>query len=383
MKRAIKKNDDLSSTFFLQVMHHWATPGVVGAVVGLSLFLLCSGPWGIALGVGALSTGLMFSAVRWFGTATASDTKIQTEPIFAPCSDLIPDPLERFLCLFYNVTPELLQSRSLEVAIDSDSPLIACITKIKSTGTWGTELHVHYLSKLFNVKYALVDTFNKSIKSVGPASELNLRVLSAQAQNDIKAVQLINQNNVHWLTLVGDGPLAGKEDSRQYFNNPGGGDCLFYAFSFGLAQYMCKDISMAHDLQNSELFQRWCQYDPEMKHEICVTNFYKLGVSEDPLRDDSLRPAWAFFQRSLRHLVANYFLDQLREEGRQVLEHYQNIQTTSEHKDQILGCLLEVSPLYREFNMLYNVDKRAGAADLATNIFSDLYSRSSSMTYTV
>ena len=52
MVRSKKKTEDISLTFFLQVMNHWATPGAAAAVVALSLFLLCSGASALMLLVG-------------------------------------------------------------------------------------------------------------------------------------------------------------------------------------------------------------------------------------------------------------------------------------------------------------------------------------------
>ena len=125
MKSPKKKADDISPTFFLEVMNHWATPGTAGAVVGLSLLLLCSGPWGITLGVAALFTGLMFSAARFWGSSTRSQKKSNTfSPRILFHSEPVSDPLEKFLELLYGVDPEQLYSISVDTAIDPDSPLI-------------------------------------------------------------------------------------------------------------------------------------------------------------------------------------------------------------------------------------------------------------------
>jgi hypothetical protein len=382
MKRSKKQPEPVSPTFFLEVMSHWTIPGVVGAVVGLSLLFLCSGPWGITLGVAALFSGAIFSAARFFGSNTVAHKKPRTSkrsrekettksvPYPVPDSD----PLERFL--------------SLLGGLDSNSPLIKSINKIKTIGESGTELHVDYLARLFAIPYRVVGVSGDvRVDDFGNVSHFNPGKSDAIQSGYTNCIQLINHGGRHWTTMFGKEPVVGETDTRNYINNPGGGDCLFYAFSLGLARLLCKDVQDASALEKSALFQTWRTLDPRMAKTSAAKALYQLGKENNPLNHMIICKNWSFFQRSLRDLVAKSMCEQLTHEGASALNAYQQIQANPKNQSKgnelVIIKLFDENPLYREFNMLYNLDKKAGPEDFATNIFNDLHPTHKSMAYTL
>lgn len=366
----------ISPAFFLQVMGHWSMPGIAGAVLGLSLLLLCSGPWSITLGVSTLFTGLMFSAGRFFGvnTTTQKTQKIRTKKINSASPSVLsePDPLEAFLCLLYGATPEELNVMPTGADIAPDSRLIACVDEIKKDGQWGTELHLHYLAHLFCIDYACVRVSeDKQMYDAGGVSGLNPKLLDQQSFKEVKTVQLINHAGLHWVTMFGDAPRPNAKETRVYLNNPGEGDCLFYAFSLGLGRLMCEGIKGIDALKKTRLFNIWLGLDKNINvHGVCEA-ILGLGQSRNPMKDDNIKQVWFYFQRSLRYLVANHMVEQLKVEGTHALVAYQEIQKNRANEHEILTILFGGSPLYREFNMLYNLNDKTGREDSLTNIFSD------------
>ncbi|MDF1827421.1 MAG: hypothetical protein P1U39_03990 [Legionellaceae bacterium] len=393
-----KTTDSVSPMFFLQVMNHWATPCLTGSVLSLSLLLLCSGPWGIALGVGVSFSGMIYSAVRFFGSRKSSQALTQQpfspesklsiyppSPVGSSTPVLDVDSLERYLTLLYGVEPELLQQMQTQVMINPHSPLITGVYRIRERYHWGTELHVHYLSDLFDVPYRV---FTVSGGTRGDASgyvaHFNLGKTDCNPLEGLNYIQLINHGGIHWTTVLGTEPLVGEEEQRTCLDNPAGGDCLFYAFSLGLAKYMCHDVSSAKEMKQSAIFQRWRKLDPGMKERGRATAFFNLGKAASPLKDVRLHAAWDACQRSLRHLVADYMGKQLIAEGGIALDSYQSMftnQDTSPTREQCVIELYNQSPLYREFNLLYNLDKKNKFGDLATNIFQELHPMHRSMSY--
>jgi len=398
MKRSKKKPEPVSPTFFLEVMNHWTTPGVVGAVVGLNLLLLCSGPWGITLGVAASFSGAIFSAARLFGSNTVAHKKLRTskrsrnnekifaprvlfqpesepEPVPNPISDS--DPLEHFLSLLYGVGPELFRSMRSDVMIDNKSELILCINQIKTAGSWGTELHVDYLARLFFIPYRVVGVSgNARVDDFGMVSHLDVGKSDGIQSGYTNGIQLINHGGGHWTTMFGKEPVLGELETRKYMNNPGKGDCLFYAFALGLARLICEEIRDVHALEESGLFQAWRTLDPRMTQAGAAEALYQLGTEDNPLNHHVICLNWRLLQHSLRDLVAQSMCKQLTHEGALTLEAYQNI-----HENQ--ADPMDKSPLYKEFIMLYNLDKKAVSEDLATNIFKDLHPTHKSMAYTL
>jgi len=400
MAHSKKETDDISPTFFLDVLGHWVTPGAAGAVVGLGLFLLCSGPWGVALGVAAAFSGVIFSALRFFSSNTPSQNKTKhtshhpikaktfSPKIILPRAPVLDsDPLERFIYLLYGVGSERLKSiRTDVVVVDTHSPLITGVQNIRVAGTWGAELHVHYLSRFFGVPYRVVRVSgNVHVDAFGHASDLNPGKTDEIQLMCTRYIQLINHGGVHWTTMFGKEPVVGEEENRQYINNPGGGDCLFYAFSLGLARYICHDVTTPKELEVSSVFQAWCKFDPGMRESSRAKALFALGTVTPLQHNRWLHSYWNIFQQSLRSLVAAYMCHQLKHEGIAVLKTYQNIHANQWDGVKTNGLLIDLfdqNPLYREFNMLYNLDRKAMAEDLATNIFKDLHQTHRSMAYT-
>jgi|GEM_PF-1850318 len=395
-----KKNvDGISPTFFLDVLGHWVTPGAAGAVVGLGLFLLCSGPWGIALGVAASFSGVMLSALRFFSSSTPSKNKTKhtshhpiTAKTFSPkiilprAPVLDSDPLERFISLLYGVDSKLLKSIRTDVVVDTHSPLITGVKNIRVAGAWGTELHVHYLSRLFGVPYRVVRVSgNVYVDAFGHVSDLNPGKTDDIQLMCTRYIQLINHGGVHWTTMFGKEPVVGEAENRQYINNPGGGDCLFYAFSLGLARYICHDMTTAKELEVSSVFQAWCKFNPGMREPNRAKALFALGTVSPLQYNRGLYSYWNIFQQSMRNLVAAYMCHQLKYEGIAVLQTYQYIhanQWDGIKTNGLVNNLFAQNPLYREFNMLYNLDRKSVAEDLATNIFKNLHQTHRSMAYT-
>ena len=404
MKSSRTKPESVSLTFFLEVMNHWTTPGVVGAVVGLSLLLLCSGPWGITLGVAASFSGAILSAARFFGLNTVAQKKprtsspsreheriltpqvlFQSEPVPNPVPDF--DPLERFLSLLYGVSSDLLKSMRSDVVINATTPLIKCINQIKSDGSWGTELHVDYLARLFAIPYRVVGVSGHvHINNFGNVSSFSAGKSDGIQSGYTNCIQLINHGGKHWTTMFGIEPVVGETETRNYINNPGGGDCLFYAFALGLARLICEEVQDISTLEESALFQTWGRLDSKMRKVGVAEDLYQLGTEANPFNDNVCVSKWMPLQQSLRHLVTKYMCEQLIHEGALALEAYQNIHANQESKNEnnkLITELFDKSSLYREFNMLYNLDKKAASEDLATNIFQDLHPTHKSMAYTI
>ncbi|MDF1683570.1 MAG: hypothetical protein P1U36_02830 [Legionellaceae bacterium] len=399
MARSTKETDSISPTFFLQVMNHWATPCTVGAVVGLGLFLLCSGPWGIALGVATSFSGAMFSALRFFSSSVPPEYRAKHIPVlqrkakifsprilspFEPVLDA--DPLEQFLFLLYGVNSARLKSTRMDVAFNRRSPLISSIQKISFSGSWGTELHVHYLSRFFRVPYRVVRVSGDlKVYAFGYVSDLNPGKTDRLQLRNAYCIQLINHGGVHWTTMFGKEPVVGEVENRKYINNPAGGDCLFYAFALGLAKYICHEARTSQELEQSAIFKAWCASDSVMSEPRRAEALFKLGTVKDPRKNVISHDDWNIFQQSLRRLVARYMCDQLKYEGISALRTYKNIHKNKKNDietNMLIINLFEKNPLYREFNMLYNLDKKAVFEDLATNIFKDLHQTHRSMAYT-
>jgi|TARA_R110002126_G_scaffold110918_1_gene248317 hypothetical protein len=400
MARSKKEKNDISPTFFLDVLGHWVTSAAAGAVVGLGLFLLCSGPWGIALGVSTSFSGVMHSALRFFSSSAPSKNKTKqtshhpikaktfSAKIILPRAPVLDsDPLERFISLLYGVDSELLKSSGTDVLfVDAHSPLIAGVQNIRVAGTWGTELHVHYLSLLLDIPYRVVRIpANVRVNALGRVSDLNPGKTDNIQLMGNHYIQLINHGGVHWTTMFGKEPVVGEEENRQYINNPGGGDCLFYAFSLGLARYICHDMRTAKELEVSSVFQAWCKFDPGMRDSNRAKALFALGTVSPRQYNLTVYSYWNIFQHSMRSLVAAYMCHQLKHEGMAVLKAYQNIhanQWDGVKTNGLVNNLFAQNPLYREFNMLYNLDRKAVAQDLAVNIFKDLHQTHPSMAYT-
>lgn len=399
MTQTKKTTDSISPIFFLQVMNHWGTPGIVGSMLGMSVFLLCSGPWGIALGVTVSFSGLIYSAARFFGgTPVKSNNSLQYFPhserratIFSPRSVSSPssilevDSLESYLFLLYQVEPPQLLCKQTNIRIDSKSPLITGIHRIQESHRWGTELHAHYLSRLFNVPYCVVRVSGRvRVDASGHVAHFNPGKKDYNQLQGLNYIQLINHGGMHWTTMLGTEPLVGEVEQRIYLNNPGGGDCLFYAFSLGLAKYMCHDVSSAKEMKQSALFKQWRKLDPVMKERGRATAFFNLGKAASPREDVTLHAAWGRCQQSLRCLVARYMHEQLIEESAIALDIYQKIHAKQPglcSKNFYIAELYDKSPLYREYNLLYNLDKKAVVEDLTTNIFQELHPIYPSMSY--
>jgi len=419
MKRAKKKTEPVSPTFFLKVMNHWATPGIVGAVVGLSLLLLCAAPLGIALGVSAFFTGAIFSALRFFGSSSKTYKKPKEKPKETPkdkpknkpkdkpkdkprkrpiSSSRLPQPtlqaltlpdfefdtLENFLCLLYDVSPYMLKTMQVNAAIAPHSSLIDSVNEIKNNGVWGTALHADYLARLFGVHCdgVMVDAKTQlhgraKFSTLEALPGGNWSFTGERESEYLDAVRLINHGNGHWTTLLGRRPASGEDDAREYLNNPGEENCFFYAFSLGLARAIFKNNSSTKSIKDSPLFLIWCDFDKNMKNLGVAHALFNLGESENPKQDSKLHKTWCSFQRSLRHIVAYYMTTAyLPYEGSLALTAYESIQTTEgsqAEKNKILNKLFDDSPLYREFNMLYNLNKKTRRNDLLTNIFIDLH----------
>lgn len=408
MKSSRKKPESVSPTFFLEVMNHWATPGVVGAVVGLSLLLLCSGPWGITLGVAASFSGAMFSAVRFFGSNVAAQKKPNSsnpsrgnkrtfvprvlfpiEPASVPVPNPVPDSLERFLCLLYGVGSETLKSMRSDVNIDAESSLIKCINQIKTVGSWGAELHIDYLARLFGIPYRVVWVSGDArVDDFGDVVHLDPGKSQRIQSGYTDGIQLINHGGGHWTTMFGAEPVVGQPETRNYMNNPGGGDCLFYAIALGFARLICEDFQDITAIGESALFQTWRKLDGNMTQQYAAEALYQLGmeINIHTFNNISFLNNWKIFQQGLRGVVAKSMCEQLTVEGALALEAYQHIQANAGNqdvKDRLIIALYDSSPLYKEFDMLYNIDKRNIAEDLKTNIFKDLYPTPKSIAYTV
>jgi hypothetical protein len=395
-----KTTDSISPMFFLQVMNHWVIPGIAGGVLGLSLLLLCAGPWGIALGVTLSFSGMMYSAARFFGARTSSQVHTQhlfasdskdsiypPSPVGSPTPTLDVDSLERYLTLLYGVAPELLAQMQTHVAINPHSSLITGVHRIRTRHHWGTELHVHYLSRLFDIPYRVVKVSGRvRVDAFGHVAHFNPGKTDRNQLRGSNYIQLINHGGTHWTTMLGTEPVVGELEQRTYLNNPGGGDCLFYAFSLGLAKYMCYDVSSAKEMKQSALFKQWRELDPVMKERGRATAFFNLGKACSPWEDVRLHAAWDTCQQSLRRLVAEYMEQQLMKEGIIALKIYQSMHANQDESRTRERCIVELynkSPLYREFNLLYNLDKKAAVEDLATNIFQELHPMHSSISYNI
>lgn len=411
MKRTKNKTEPISPSFFIKVMEHWTTPGVVGAVVGLSLFLLCSGSLGLALGVSAFFTGAIFSSVRFFGSSPEKykvpkekfkenakeqpnvNFKLNSKKQYRSSLRASPsvlraltsantgiDSLAFFLCFVYRSVPAMLRRMQPHVEVDHASRLITCVNKIKQDQEWGTDVHAGYLARLFGVhcegvtvalKARLHSRAKFSTLQVIPGGDWSF---NAERKHEY-AVELINHGNGHWTTLSGCQPAAGEKDTRDYLDNPGKGGCFFYAFSLALARQMYKHCLSIENIKRSSLYVIWSNNDINMKNPDVVHALYYLGRSENPKLDTKLHKAWSYFQRSLRYLVAHYMSKQLSGEGLLALHAYQDIQKNQGdpvYQDNIIHKLFTESPLYREFNMLYNLNEKTKRDDLCTNIFADI-----------
>ncbi len=81
-------------------------------------------------------------------------------------------------------------------------------------------------------------------------------------------------------------------------DNPGGGDCLYYAFSLGLIDIVQKQAQEG----STELFDAWLRLDPTLQHEVL-------------LKVDIKKPNQKFWERltdQLRHIVYQQKVNELR-----------------------------------------------------------------------
>jgi len=350
MPKRIKPKEAVSPTFFLQVMNHWSTPGIAGAVVALSLLVLCSGPWGITLGVGALFTGAMFSAARLFTPDPVKNKNVKQLTFPAPVS--YGYAAHDFLSLIYGVTESNFKHVHLPQNPSDNSPIIAVLNEVMDKGYWGAELHAFYLGEVFGVPLKGMN-YSKNEAYSRPLYELS--------SSHYEAITLINKQRGHWTTKMG----------QEEWDNPGGGDCLFYAISLGLVRLIQQEGS------NSFLLKKWQELDPELGLQAQMLEIFV--TEKNPKQNKEACVLWERLQMSLRKIVAKHMVTRVMQEAETAISN-----DTSDSKNAA-GYLQEHSHIFREFssrgsvgaeNLFHGFDRKASGFKLDSASLSVLVSGS-------
>lgn len=263
----------MTASFFLKVMRYSFIPWLGGFIAflggcllytalmstlltGLSFWAYVIPAVAIVVGI-ALIVGHLLAAYR-------TQTRIHTTPRS-----------------FKNTTTTINKRSIFKPQATPNTPSKPTIDKlidqIQTTPIWGTTDYALYLCQ--------------KLKIPNPTS-LNIKLCDQPEFNTYHEVTLspslsftLLNTGWHWMTFL--------PKTKQAINNPGAGDCFFYALSLGFAM----DI-VTH--QNQTLLQQWCQQDPKA---AAILTLEQLQVLIDsPTEADAL---WQKLQLSLRRVLAN------------------------------------------------------------------------------